>query len=89
VSDVKRARPAGSIVKVRGRLFRPAQNCAPRYGHGFGFHEILTLSVNEYSEVLRTKVEPEWMRDVLATHTYNHVPGLSVSDTVIRRPKYW
>ncbi len=85
ISDVKRARPAGRIFTQGGRLYRPSQNCAGRYGYGFQINEILRLDEEGYEERTITAVTPGWRRDLLATHTFNRVHRLSVIDAEQRR----
>src|SRR6185369_2075232 len=48
--DPTSARPAGPVVRWRGRLVRFAQVCAPRYGSGVRAFEITRLTPDEHSE---------------------------------------
>jgi len=80
VSDVRRARPAGSIFTHGGRLYRPAQDCSRDYGYGLAIHEILTLSPTDYAERQIAHVEPNWDRSIHGVHTYNHAGRLTVID---------
>jgi len=89
ISDVSKARPAGGFINKNNRLYRTAQNCSQRYGYGFLFTEVLELSVDDYRETVVSSVEPKWNTDVLATHTYNYFENVSVSDAIIKRPRYW
>jgi hypothetical protein len=50
-NDMSRARPAGRILKFDNRLFRLAQDCAPRYGSSVRAFEIKNLTTNDYAEV--------------------------------------
>lgn len=50
ISDARRARPAGRIVRSNGRLFRYAQDCVAAYGANVWAFSIGTLNENEYSE---------------------------------------
>ncbi len=49
-ADPHRARPGGPCVRAGGRLFRFAQDCAPRYGIGLSAFEITKLGVDVYEE---------------------------------------
>lgn len=44
-------RPGGRILNLDGRLFRPAQDCAERYGQRLRAMEITDLSSSTYSEI--------------------------------------
>jgi hypothetical protein len=48
--DPHRARPAGRVIALGGRLVRFAQDCAPRYATGVRALEITRLSVQEYEQ---------------------------------------
>ncbi len=87
VSDARNSRPAGAIFEKDGRLYRPAQNCQYRYGYGFNMNEITCLTETEYREHPVARVTPDWAKDIVATHTFNHVNKLSVIDGHVRRRK--
>lgn len=78
--DVRGARPAGRIFERDGKLIRPGQLGAPKYGYGIRFHEITKLSPTEFEEKAFDDILPEWKEDLLATHTFNFVDGFSVID---------
>ena len=88
VSDVRCARPAGRIFLKDGRVYRPSQNCSKRYGYGFNLHEITMLTMTDYQEEMVAVVEPKWDKAIQATHTFNHVDGLSIVDVSQRRRKF-
>ncbi|WP_459189445.1 glycosyl transferase [Parabacteroides sp. APC149_11_2_Y6] len=46
------ARNGGAVFLFENKLIRPVQYCFPYYGKGLGFCEIMTLSKNEYAEML-------------------------------------
>jgi len=50
-ADISRARPAGRVLKLDGRLFRVAQDCLPRYGSSVRAFQILKLTPNHYAEI--------------------------------------
>jgi len=87
VSDCKFARPAGKIFVENGRIYRPSQNCSTRYGYGFNLHEITSLDENHYAEDLVTRVEPNWDKHIIGTHTFNRVNSLHIIDAIYKRRK--
>lgn len=71
VSDARRARPAGRPFVHRGRLVRPSQNCAGRYGERVVFNEVEVLTPEDYRERACGSLGPDWAgRRNLAAHTY-------------------
>ena len=48
--DLRRARPAGTVVTHGNRLFRLAQDCSRVYGASVNAHEILELTPTTYRE---------------------------------------
>ncbi len=89
VSDVKRARPAGSLFVEDGKLFRPSQYCSTSYGYGFDLNEIERLSESEYCERTTMSVRPDWDKQILATHTYSKQGRLTVIDAFKYAPRIW
>lgn len=87
VSDCKSSRPAGKIFFENGKLYRPSQNCSAHYGYGFNISEITTLNDNEYAETIVSKVEPDWDKDIIGTHTFNRAGALHVIDAIYKRKK--
>lgn len=85
-SDAGRARPAGAVFAHTGKLYRPAQDCATRYGYAVSFNEIVRLTPDDYAEVERGRMTPSWDPRLLATHTFNRDGDLTVIDAVMRRP---
>ena len=86
VSDCRTARPAGSIIRIGNRLFRPSQNSSHHYGYGLNFMEIEKISEQEYSEKLVSKILPEWDKTISGTHTFNKSDSLIVIDAIqVRR----
>jgi len=78
--DVRGARPAGRLFYRDGKLIRPSQIGAPKYGYGMRFHEVLKLSPEEFEERTLDDILPYWKKDLLATHTFNSVDGFTVVD---------
>lgn len=87
VSDVKRARPAGSFFQRDGKLFRPSQDCSHAYGYGFDLNEVEILSETEYRERRVTSIRPDWDKEVIGAHTYAHCGDLTVIDALRRVSK--
>ena len=87
ISDVKSSRPAGKIFIEDGRIYRPSQNCSVRYGYGFNINEITVLDDKNYSETIVSKVEPNWDKDIIGTHTFNRVNALHIIDAIYKRKK--
>lgn len=86
-SDVRSARPAGRIQKRGGKLYRPAQVCAPLYGSALAIHRIDTLSTTEYAETLVETVAPQAKQGILGLHTINREGDFCVVDGFLRRPR--
>jgi hypothetical protein len=88
VSDARKARPAGKIFMHEGRIFRPSQDCAGRYGKSFSINEIVRLTENEYEEFVVTSVYPLWDKKLLGTHTFNSHNDISVIDAYSYRNRF-
>jgi hypothetical protein len=88
ISDVKRARPAGSFFQRDGKIFRPSQDCSHAYGYGFDLNEIEVLSEADYREKRVTSFRPDWDKKILGAHTYAHCNDLTVIDALRRISKF-
>jgi len=71
VTDVRNARPAGSIFLHENRIYRPSQDCSGRYGSAYNLNQIIELSETAYEEVLVSKTKADWEPDLKGTHTFN------------------
>jgi len=80
VSDVRAARPAGSVFRHEGALIRPAQDSERRYGYRVGFHRIEALNEKEYRDRLVHRLEPTWNAKNLGSHTYNAAGRYEIID---------
>jgi hypothetical protein len=80
VSDIRTARPAGKIFMSDGKIYRPSQNCAGRYGIGFNINLITKLTEYDYEETLVTEVKPLWDKRLKGTHTLNFDKDFTVID---------
>jgi hypothetical protein len=85
--DVRRARGAGNIFRQGEMLIRPSQDCSGRYGRAFALNRIVKLTREEYEEELLHVVEPRWASGLQATHTYNRLGDLEVTDGECLRPR--
>lgn len=88
VSDIKSARPAGPLFYRNKKLYRPSQDCSHRYGYATILNEVLVLNEQEYSEYPVTSIQPNWSKDLVATHSLCHTHKLTVVDACIKRRKY-
>jgi hypothetical protein len=89
VSDIRNARPAGSLFVKDGKLIRPSQDCSEAYGHAIHLNEIEALSETEYCEKTLLTLDPDWDDKVLATHTYASCRDLTVIDAFSYVPRAW
>jgi hypothetical protein len=87
ISDVKSARPAGSLFAEGAKLFRPSQDCSKSYGYGFDLNEIEILSETEYREKKVLSIRPNWDKKILGTHTFATCGNLTVIDVLTKTPK--
>jgi hypothetical protein len=88
VSDIRSARPAGKIFIEDGKICRPSQNCAGRYGVGFNINHITKLTENEYEEHVIAEVKPSWDRKLRGTHTLNFDKDFTVIDVYSFRRRF-
>jgi hypothetical protein len=84
--DVRSARNAGAIFMHDGRLYRPSQSGAPRYGYACHIHEILRLTPGDYEEQMVATLEPP--RGMAGVHTYNRGSSIEVIDGQWLSPKH-
>ena len=78
--DVRGARPAGKIFQYEGKIYRPTQIGAPKYGYGIQVNQITELSTENFSEIKADEILPKWDMKLLATHTLNFEEGFTVID---------
>jgi hypothetical protein len=80
-SDARSSRPAGACVTIDGALYRPAQNCARRYGGGITVNRVIELTRRRFREepVLAIEARPTW-RWPDGIHTINAISDLIVVD---------
>jgi hypothetical protein len=80
-SDARSSRPAGAFFELDGVLYRPAQNCARRYGGGLTINRVWELSERRFREepVLALDPDPAWSWPH-GLHTINSVGGVTLVD---------
>ncbi len=83
VSDVRRARSAGTLFEDGGRMIRPSQNCGKAYGYGLVFSEIVTLTEVEYEERVVSSLDPQLVDKCAGNHTYNRTAEFEVTDRML------
>jgi hypothetical protein len=89
VSNARRARPAGRPFMHEGRLIRPSQDCAGRYGSRVVFNEVETLTRDEYRERPCGAIGPEWAGvPNLAAHTYTFDGEWEATDGLRTFPRW-
>ena len=77
------SRPAGSVIKVDGELYRPAQNCSRHYGESITINKITKLSTKEFVEELHFKIEPDKTNEFNSgLHTINVLDNIIVVDGI-------
>lgn len=87
-SDVRNARPAGRLFTQGGKLYRPAQICAPLYGSGVSMNRVVRLDTSAFEEEEERRILPAGGSGVLGLHTVNRAGSLSVIDAFVRRPRF-
>lgn len=80
VRDPRRARPAGPLFVEDGRLYRPAQDCAGKYGAEIHLLRVEQLDESAYRETLVRTIEPDWWPDAHSTHTLGRAGGFDAID---------
>ena len=83
--DIRGARPAGRIQIHNGKILRPSQIGAPKYGYGMKLYKILKLTPTEFVERPVEQILPLWDQRLLATHTFNFDQKFIVVDAQKRR----
>jgi len=57
--DVRSSRPAGAFLRVDGQLYRPAQDCALRYGNAIAINRVLELTQRRFREEVAFVLRPD------------------------------
>jgi hypothetical protein len=88
LSDVRRARSAGSFIEAGGELFRPSQDGSKRYGWRIKINRVVRLSETEYEEEPIGVVDSRWSPGVEGAHTWNADSTFEVIDGPTWRPRW-
>lgn len=79
--DVRSSRPAGALVMVDGQLYRPAQDCALRYGNAVAINRVVELDERRFREELHCVLRPDPQGPFPdGLHTINGIGELTVID---------
>lgn len=89
VTDVRRARPAGNLIRRGGAIYRPSQDGAKRYGGAININRVVKLNEYEYIEEPVSRIEPKWQNNLLGTHTLNRAESFTIIDAEIRRLRWF
>lgn len=84
-SDVRNSRSAGRLFWRDGKLYRPTQDCAVRYGHSLVLNEVDRLDPGTFREHDVHRIMPGWQPDVVGVHTVNQHGDLYLIDCKLRR----
>ena len=75
VRDARCARMAGPLLNTDdNKLIRPAQINERYYGHALALYEITKLDCENYEEVLKRRIDPDWRTGIYRNH---HISGAS------------
>lgn len=73
------ARNAGDWFQLKGKYYRPAQDCNERYGAAVILQEVIKNKDNLFFNDLRRIKSTSW-KYILGCHTFNHYKGVTVVD---------
>jgi len=80
-SDTRSSRPAGACFTIGGAIYRPAQDCARRYGGGITINRLVDLSPTRFrEEAVLTLAPPPGAAWPDGVHTINSLGGVTVID---------
>lgn len=79
-SDTRSSRPAGACFTRGGVVYRPAQNCARRYGAGITINRIVDLSTRAFREEPVLSLPPPASAWPHGMHTINSVGDWTIVD---------
>jgi len=80
-TDIHSSRPAGRPFTVDGVLYRPAQDCSPRYGMRTVINRVLTLTPDDFAEAACSTLEPDPLGPYgEGLHTLASAGGLFIID---------
>lgn len=76
---IRCGRNAGEVFSIKGQLYRPAQDCTLRYGHGVVLQRINYENGKWDFETINS-LYPTTFRYNQGLHTFNHYKGIVVID---------
>ena len=80
-AGLRGSRMAGPIMIRGNMLYRPGQNCVPRYGAGIILYQIKHLSPSDYQESEHSEISPDPSSQYgIGCHTLNWCDGLVAID---------
>jgi hypothetical protein len=85
--DRASTRPAGNLVTLNGRLWRPVQNCSDGYGAALALAEVVELSPTTFRQIVRHSLKPGPSWPGRKLHTLNRCGRLEVIDGSRVQPK--
>jgi hypothetical protein len=85
--DAGAARPAGAMVRKKGRLWRVAQDCTRHYGGGLAFCMIDRLNDEDYAQRVVKVLAPPPSIGASGVHTLNCADALEVFDVIVSRSR--
>ena len=86
VFDSRTARNAGRLIERGGTFYRPSQdNSHGVYGYGLNIMRIDHISLEDYSETLVRKIEPDFREGIIGCHHVDTRGDLVVFDTRMAR----
>ena len=87
VSDIRRARCAGSIIRLQNSFIRPSQDCSVQYGKRINFNHITKLTQTEYQEEPVGLLENIRYLNAHGVHTWNSNEHFDTIDVAVQQFK--
>jgi hypothetical protein len=85
--DRTSARPAGNLVTINGKIWRPVQDCTDGYGCALGLAEVVELSPTSFKQIVRHVIRPGPLWPGRKLHTLNRCGRLELIDGTSIQPK--
>ncbi len=83
--NINNSRSAGSIFNIGKKLFRPSQDSSKTYGGAININRIIKIDKDIYKEKFVGTINPNWMKGINRTHTFNRTNQITVIDGSFRR----
>lgn len=86
VNDIKTARPAGRVLKLKDKILRPSQDCSDsNYGKQLVFNEVNEINPDSYKENIYTIIGAnnlpiKFNKRLTGIHTYDRFENIEVID---------